>query len=131
MMQVKILLPSTVFLDQVAKKLVAEGQNGFFCLLPRHIDYTNALVPGILTLEHVDGQIAYYAVSEGILVKIGRQVLLSVRDAVRGETLEDLKKAVDSQFLQLIRQEQASRTALRKLEADTIRRFMELSEKTR
>ena len=131
MMQVKILLPSTVFLDQVAKKLVAEGQNGFFCLLPRHIDYTNALVPGILTLEHVDGQIAYYAVSEGILIKIGRQVLLSVRDAVRGETLEDLKKAVDSQFLQLIRQEQASRTALRKLEADTIRRFMELSEKTR
>ena len=131
MMQVKILLPSTVFLDQVAKKLVAEGQNGFFCLLPRHIDYTNALVPGILTLEHMDGQIAYYAVSEGILVKIGRQVLLSVRDAVRGETLEDLKKAVDSQFLQLIRQEQASRTALRKLEAETIRRFMELSEKTR
>ena len=131
MMQVKILLPSTVFLDQVAKKLVAEGQNGFFCLLPRHIDYTNALVPGILTLEHMDGQIAYYAVSEGILVKIGRQVLLSVRDAVRGETLEDLKKAVDSQFLQLIRQEQASRTALKKLEADTIRRFMELSEKTR
>ena len=131
MMQVKILLPSTVFLDQVAKKLVAEGQNGFFCLLPRHIDYTNALVPGILTLEHVDGQIAYYAVSEGILVKIGRQVLLSVRDAVRGETLEDLKKAVDSQFLQLIRQEQASRTALKKLEADTIRRFMELGEKTR
>lgn len=131
MMQVKILLPSTVFLDQVAKKLVAEGPNGFFCLLPRHIDYTNALVPGILTLEHVDGQIAYYAVSEGILVKIGRQVLLSVRDAVRGETLEDLKKAVDSQFLQLIRQEQASRTALKKLEADTIRRFMELGEKTR
>lgn len=131
MMQVKILLPSTVFLDQVAKKLVAEGQNGFFCLLPRHIDYTNALVPGILTMEHVDGQIAYYAVSEGILVKIGRQVLLSVRDAVRGETLEDLKKAVDSQFLQLIRQEQASRTALKKLEADTIRRFMELGEKTR
>lgn len=131
MMQVKILLPSTVFLDQVAKKLVAEGQNGFFCLLPRHIDYTNALVPGILTLEHMDGQIAYYAVSEGILVKIGRQVLLSVRDAVRGETLEDLKKAVDSQFLQLIRQEQASRTALKKLEADTIRRFMELGEKTR
>ena len=69
--------------------------------------------------------------SEGILVKIGRQVLLSVRDAVRGETLEDLKKAVDSQFLQLIRQEQASRTALKKLEADTIRRFMELGEKTR
>ena len=131
MMQVKILLPSAVFLDQVAKKLVAEGPNGFFCLLPRHIDYTNALVPGILTLEHMDGQIAYYAVSEGILVKIGRQVLLSVRDAVRGETLEDLKKAVDSQFLQLIRQEQASRTALRKLEAETIRRFMELSEKTR
>ena len=131
MMQVKILLPSAVFLEHAAKKLVAEGPNGFFCLLPRHIDYTNALVPGILTLEHVDGQIAYYAVSEGILVKIGRQVLLSVRDAVRGETLEDLKKAVDSQFLQLIRQEQASRTALKKLEADTIRRFMELGEKTR
>ena len=131
MMQVKILLPSAVFLEQAAGKLVAEGLNGSFCLLPRHVDYTNALVPGILTLEDMDGQTVYYAVSEGILVKTGRQVRISVRDAVRGETLADLKKEVDSQFLRLIRQEQASRTALRKLEADTIRRFMELSEKTR
>lgn len=130
-MKVKILLPSSVFLEQEVLKIVAEGLDGSFCLLPRHIDYTNALVPGIVTLESVDGQIAYYAVSEGILVKIGRQVLISVRDAVRGDTLEDLKKAVDNQFVQAMKQEEASRTALKKLEADTIRRFMELGERVR
>ena len=131
MMHVKILLPSSVFLEQEVHKIVAEGLNGSFCLLPRHIDYTNALVPGILTLESVDGEVTYHAVSEGILVKIGKQVFISVRDAVRGEALEDLKKAVDSQFIQAMKQEAASRTALKKLEADTIRRFMELGEKSK
>jgi F-type H+-transporting ATPase subunit epsilon len=131
MMHVKILLPSSIFLEQEVHKIVAEGLNGSFCLLPRHIDYTNALVPGILTLESVDGEVTYHAVSEGIVVKIGKQVLISVRDAVRGDTLEDLKKAVDSQFIQTMKQEAASRAALKKLEADTIRRFMELGEKSK
>ncbi len=130
-MHVKILLPSSVFLEQKVHKMVAEGLNGSFCLLPRHIDYTNALVPGILTLESVDGEVTYCAVSEGILVKIGKEVLISVRDAVRGDTLEDLRKAVDSQFIHLMKQEEASRAALKKLEADTIRRFMELGERAR
>lgn len=127
-MKVKILLPTSIFLDQEVKKIVAQGLGGSFCLLPRHIDCTNALVPGIITLESGDGQLAYYAVSEGILVKIGPQVLISVRDAVRGETLEELKRAVDNQFLLVMRQEEASRAALKKLEADTLRRFMELKQ---
>lgn len=127
-MKVKILLPTSIFLDQEVKKIVAQGLGGSFCLLPRHIDCTNALVPGIITLESGDGQLAYYAVSEGILVKIGPQVLISVRDAVRGATLEELKQAVDNQFLEVMRQEEASRAALKKLEADTIRRFMELKQ---
>ena len=131
MMLLKILLPASVFLEQEVRKIVAEGPCGSFCLLPRHIDYTNALVPGILTLENEEGEVAYHAVSEGILVKIGKQVLISVRDAVRGEALEDLKKAVDSQFIQLIKQEEASRAAMKKLESDTIRRFMELGERAR
>ena len=131
MMHVKIMLPFSIFLEQEVHKIVAEGLKGSFCLLPRHIDYTNALVPGILTLESVDGEVTYHAVSEGILVKIGKQVLISVRDAVRGDALEDLKKAVDSQFIQTMKQEAASRTALKKLEADTIRRFMELGEKSK
>jgi len=130
-MKVKILLPTAIFLEQEVRKIVAEGMGGSFCLLPRHIDYTNALVPGILTLESIAGHVAYYAVSEGILVKIGQLVLVSVRDAVRGDTLEELKQAVDNQFLQWMQQEAASRAALKKLEADTIRRFMELGERVR
>ena len=130
-MKVKILLPTAIFLEQEVQKIVAEGTGGSFCLLPRHIDYTNALVPRIVTLESVDGEVAYYAVSEGILVKVGHQVLISVRDAVRGDTLEELKQAVDNQFLLSMKQEEASRAALKKLEADTIRRFMELGERVR
>jgi F-type H+-transporting ATPase subunit epsilon len=84
-----------------------------------------------VTLESGDGKVAYYAVSEGILVKVGRQVLISVRDAVRGDTLEELKQAVDNQFRLSMKQEEASRAALKKLEADTIRRFMELGERVR
>jgi hypothetical protein len=49
-MKLTILLPGEVFLEAEAAKVIAEAGNGSFCLLPRHVDFVAALVPGLLLL---------------------------------------------------------------------------------
>jgi F0F1-type ATP synthase epsilon subunit len=82
-MMVKVILPSGVLLEQAAVKVVAEAQNGSFGLLPRHVDFVAALVPGILTLTSEEGEDTFLAVDEGVLVKHGPEVLVSTWNAVR------------------------------------------------
>ena len=50
-MMLKILLPAEVMMTQEVKKIVAEAENGSFCLMPNHIDFVATLSPGIFTYE--------------------------------------------------------------------------------
>lgn len=128
-MNLKVLLPNEILLDTPVDKVIAESENGFFCLLPRHIDYTAALIPGLLTY-YPTGQAEpeYLAVDEGILVKVGEQTLVSTRNAVHGSDLETLRQTVEQQFQQLDERERMTRSTLAKLEADFVRRFIELEK---
>lgn len=128
-MRLKILLPSHVFLDEPARKIVAEAENGHFCLLPRHVDFAAALVPGILSWLSPEGDEVFAAVDEGILVKCGPDVWVSTRNAVRGPHLGVLKQTVDEVFRRLDEQERKSRSALARMEADFARRFWELGRR--
>jgi F-type H+-transporting ATPase subunit epsilon len=125
-MRLKVLLPSEVLLDAAVTKVIAEAENGAFCLLPRHIDFVAALLPGLLSFETEAGQEEFLAVDEGILVKCGAQVLVSTRQAVRGPDLGTLRQAIDEQFRAVDEQEKQSRAAAARLEADLVRRFLEL-----
>jgi F-type H+-transporting ATPase subunit epsilon len=121
-----VLLPSEVLLDAAVTKVIAEAENGAFCLLPRHIDCVAALVPGLLAFETEDGREEFLAVDEGILVKSGAQVLVSTRQAVRGPGLGSLRQAIDEQFRAVDEQERKARAAAARLEANLVRRFLEL-----
>jgi F-type H+-transporting ATPase subunit epsilon len=125
-MNCKILLPSEVFFNKEVAKIVAEAGNGSFCLLPQHIDFVAALVPGLLRIVEMDNKEAFYAVDEGILVKRGSDVMVSTRNVIRIPDLGQLKQVVDEQFKALDDKEKAARTAAARLEADLVRRFMEL-----
>jgi F-type H+-transporting ATPase subunit epsilon len=125
-MRLKVLLPSEVLLDAAVTKVNAEAENGAFCLLPRHIDFVAALGPGLLSFETEDGREEFLAVDEGILVKCGAQVLVSTRQAVRGPDLGSLRQAIDEQFRAVDEQERKARAAATRLEADLVRRFLEL-----
>ena len=125
-MRLKVLLPSEVLLDAAVTKVIAEAENGAFCLLPRHIDFVAALLPGLLSFETEAGQEEFLAVDEGILVKCGAQVLVSTRQAVRGPDLGTLRQAIDEQFRAVDEQEKQARAAAARLEADLVRRFLEL-----
>jgi len=68
-MNLKVLLPTEVLIDEEVRKVTAEAENGFFCLLPRHIDFATALIPGLLSFEDSEGRETFVAVDEGVLVK--------------------------------------------------------------
>jgi len=123
-MMVRIILPSGVLLEQEAVKLVAEAQNGSFGILPRHIDYVTALVPGILTLTAANGDETFLAVDEGVLVKHGAEVRVSTWYALQGK-LGELRAAVFDQFSALGDEEQKARVALGRLEASLVQQVLE------
>lgn len=129
MMKLKVLLPTEVLIDEVASKIIAEAENGCFCLLPNHVDFVAGLVPGLLLFESREGEEIFLAVDEGILVKCGLEVLVSVRNAIRGTDLETLKNTVEQEFQSLDEREQMTRGALAKLEASFIRGFLEVGGK--
>jgi len=129
-MHLKVLLPTEVLVDEQVLKVIAEAENGSFCLLPRHIDFVAALVPGILSFYTLDGGEYFAAVDEGILVKCDREVLVSTLNGVRGSDLNHLQLLIEERFLELDEHERRARTALARLEAGTLRSFRELQGKS-
>ena len=125
-MMLRILLPAEVMLKQEVKKIVAEAENGSFCLMPNHIDFVATLSPGIFTYELVSGAQEILAMDVGTLVKKGSDVLVSTRNAVRAPDLGKLKQVVVQEYEALDEREKMVRSASAKLEASLIRRFMEL-----
>lgn len=129
-MHLHVSLPTEVLVDERALKIIAEAENGLFCLLPRHIDFVTALAPGILSFIDEGGGEHYVAVDEGILVKCGADVLVSTLNGVRGTDLAHLKDLIEERFLELDEHERKARTALARLEAGALRAFRELQERT-
>ena len=126
MMRLRLLLPEEILLDVEARKITAEAVNGSFGLLPRHVDFVTALAPGILTFVSAEGREEFVAIDEGILLKRGSHVQVSTRNAVIGQELGELKRLIEERFKNITEYERKSRDALYKLEADLMRRFMEL-----
>ena len=125
LMQLKILLPFEVFAKKAGVlRIVAETRGGSVGLLPRRRDCAAALVPGILIFECEGESETFVAVDEGILIKKGPEVLVSVRNAIGGDDLGLLREAVDREFRNLDEQEQSVRLVLAKMESVFIRRLM-------
>ena len=126
LMNLKILLPFQVFAEKSAvSRIVAETRDGSFGLLPHRLDCVAALTPGILTYEdETEGEV-FLAVDEGVLVKSGMNLLVSVRNAIAGRDLTQLREAVDREFLNLNDQEKNVRSVMAKMESGLIRRLAE------
>jgi len=73
-------------------------------------------------LTEEEGEI-YVAVDEGVLVKTGLEVLISVRNAIGGSELGQLREAVEREFLTLNEHEQSVRSVLARMESGFIRRM--------
>ncbi|MFC1947863.1 F0F1 ATP synthase subunit epsilon [Chloroflexota bacterium] len=124
LMNLKVLLPFRIFAEETGVfRIVAETREGSFGLLPHRLDCVAALTPGILNYEKEAGGEVYVAVDEGVLVKTGLDVLVSVRNAISGKDLDQLRESVEREFLNLNEQEQSVRSVMAKMESGLIRRM--------
>jgi F-type H+-transporting ATPase subunit epsilon len=120
----KVLLPFQIFAEKTeVSRIVAETRDGSFGLLPHRLDCVAAIAPGILTYDTKEEGTVYLAVDEGVLVKTGADVLVSVRHAIGGADLSQLHEAVKHQFLALDARERDVRVAIGKLEGGLVRRL--------
>jgi F-type H+-transporting ATPase subunit epsilon len=125
-MNLKVLIPFQIVVQQTdVSRIIAETREGSFGLLPHRLDCVAALVPGILVYESKGANASYIAVDEGVLVKSGAEVLISVRRAIGGANLRELHEAVKREFLLLEQREKELRAALSKMQAALLGRFAE------
>ena len=129
LINLKILLPFQVFAEKSdVTRIVAETPQGSFGLLPHRLDCVAALTPGILTYEtEADGEV-FVAVDEGVLIKAGAAVLVSVRRALGGTDLGQLREDVEREFLTLDENEKSIRLVTAKLETGLLRRLATLKD---
>ena len=125
-MTLKVLLPYEILAVAAGvTRIVAETAEGSLGLLPNRLDCVAILVPGILTYQ-VNGADTFIAVNAGVLVKTGADVSVSVRNAIIGSSLSQLRAQVANHFMHLDEQERLTRTVLAKIEGGFIRRFQEI-----
>lgn len=123
-MNLKVLLPFRVYIEKTdVRRIVAESHTGSFGLLPHRLDCVAALAPGILMFETATEGEVYIAIDEGVLVKSGAEVLVSVRSAIGGTDLDQLRDAVEDEFLEVDEQEKSVRSVIAKLESGVILRL--------
>ncbi len=126
-MTLKILLPYEVLIEcNDVLRVVAETELGSFGLLPHRLDCVASISPGILVYETEAAGESFVAVDEGAMVKTGMSVLVSVRNAILGADLSQLREAVQREFLTLSEQEQNVRVVLARMENDFVRRIVQL-----
>jgi F-type H+-transporting ATPase subunit epsilon len=125
-MAIEVLVPFRTFIRrEMVLKIVAQTPKGSYGFLPNRLDCVAPLVPGVLMYAtEADGEV-YIAVDQGILVKTGRNVVVSVRHAIGGVDLGKLQAAVEDEFLDLDERERSLRGSLAKLESSLIRKYAE------
>lgn len=130
-MKLKVLVPTQVLFVENVEQINAEGKNGAFGLLPDHVDFVTALVPGILSYRASQGEEVFLAIDAGILVKCRQEVLVSTRQAIKDQDLETLHQTVKEQYRQLDERQKMTRTALARLESGMARGLIEMGENYR
>ncbi|HDY85550.1 hypothetical protein LCGC14_1365470 [marine sediment metagenome] len=123
----QVLLPFEIFIDETGiKNVVVNTTGGSFGLLPQRLDCVAALEAGILSYTTATEEVIYIAIDAGILVKVGANVRVSVRQAKSGLKLAQLYKAVKEDFLNKDEHEREIRSSLAKLESGFVRRMTDL-----
>ena len=126
LMHLRVLLPFQIHSENSkVLSIVAETLGGSFGILPNRLDCVAALSPGLLTYKTENDEEVYLAIDEGVLVKTNFEVIISVRRAIHGTNLLDLRQLVKKEFMVLDENEKQLRSVMSKIEINLIRRLSE------
>lgn len=121
LMNLKILLPHKVFLEnRKVTRIVMQTYKGSFGIWPQRLDCVAALAPGIFTYETGPEKVNYLALQEGVLIKVGSDVIVSVRNAIGGADLGKLRESVEKDFKEISDRDKNVKVAMAKLESSFI-----------
>lgn len=126
-MLLKVQTPFKVITKERVSKVIAEDSNGFFGILPKHIDFTTKIFPSILTYEDLQGE-GYIVLSQGILIKQGDTIRLSTRDAYEERSLEKLHETMAHQMQSKSDEEEQLGLEATKLEIGIVKSFYDLKK---
>ena len=126
-MNLKLLMPTQIVLDTPIDKIDVEAIDGFFTLLPRHIDFVTALKNSIITYT-INGQAKYAACDHGVLVKRGDMVRISTSLAILSDKLETLKETIATTFSQMEQERKELNLSITRLELGLTKGLLSLSK---
>ena len=122
LINLKILLPSHTLAEKKGiTRLLAESPAGAFRIEPHQCNCVVALMPGLLTYEtEAEGE-NHVAIDQGVLIKAGTDVLVSVRDAIQGTDPDKLRIEAGRHFIILDEREKGIRSILTDMAKDLTR----------
>lgn len=128
-MNLKILLPYRVFLEESnVTEVTVDTNMGSFGFLPQRLDCVAVLVPGILSYKKQNREWEYVAIDEGVFMKTGEQISVTVRNAVGGADLGKLRGTIEKEFKNLDEKEIKTRTVIAKLESEFMQKLKRLHQ---
>lgn len=126
-MRLRVVEPYKIVIDEEVEKITAEGMEGSFTVLPRHVDMVSILIPGILKYSGNNGEV-FTAVNRGIFLKEGDEVRISTMNCVKGESLDSLYEIVDEEFTSVDEREKEFKTMLTRLENKIMKGMFDLEK---
>ena len=126
-MNFKLFTPTEILLDTPIDKIDVEALDGFFTLLPRHIDFVTALKSGILTYT-TNGKKRYIACNHGVLVKKADTVRVSTALAILNDDLDSLKKTIAITFKNMEQERKELNLSMARLELSLAKGLIGLSK---
>lgn len=127
-MRLAVFTPMGRVLQEDILKITIPTLNGYYTLLPKHVDFASAMRVDIVRLVTKDNVEKFLACHRGVAVKKGEDVTITVQNAVVGNSLEELEKVIDSDFRKTDEQRKELNMAMARLELGIIRGFTELSK---
>lgn len=124
----KVFSPLGILIDKSVSKIDFEAIDGFFTLLPKHIDFVSALKTGILTYTLEGGQKSYLACYQGILIKKGESVHLTTKLGILDDDLSHLTKRIEIDFKQMEESRKESNKTMAQLEISLTKGLLSMNK---
>lgn len=126
-MHLKVYSPTGIILETPVTQVDFESIDGFYTLLPRHVDMVSALKPSILSYK-ASGKQGYIACNQGVLVKKGENVSVSTKLAITGTDLKQLQKTIEIDFKEMEQQRKEINLTMARLEIGLTKGLMALNK---
>lgn len=125
-MRLKVFTPVGVILNQEVLSVDFQAIDGFWTILPKHVDMVSALRPCVVQYINADGQKNYIACNKGVLVKQGQVISLSTNLAILNDSLETLTQTIKINFKEMEEERKEMNVALSQLELGLTKGLLKL-----